>query len=59
MASVSSLNSGWLGIAGDYTSASGFTYTGYSAAVPEPGTALLWLLGSGLLAFAAGRSTRR
>lgn len=58
-ASVSSLNSGWLGIKGDYTSASGFTYTGFSNPIPEPGTTMLWLLGGGLLALGARRRTTR
>ena len=48
-ASVSSLNSGYLGITGNYASSAGYNYVGYAAVVPEPGTAALWLAGAGLL----------
>lgn len=48
-ASVSSLNSGYLGITGNYVSSAGYSYQGYAAVVPEPGTAALWLAGAGLL----------
>lgn len=58
-ASVSSLNSGYLGIEGSYSSAAGYSYPGYSAPVPEAGTVMLWLMGGGLLALGARRRTAR
>lgn len=67
-ASVSSLNSGYLGIVGNYTSASGYTYTGFSGptipdpgvpAIPEPSTTALMLLGGGLMAFVVAHRRRQ
>lgn len=45
-AAVDFSSTGYLGITGDFTSASGYRYPGYAAVVPEPSAALL--LGSGL-----------
>lgn len=42
-ASVSSLNSGYVGITGDYSSIEGYTYAGYP--VPEPGATVSGLAG--------------
>lgn len=56
-ASVSSLNSGYVGIAGNYDSFEGYTYAGYT--VPEPGAAATGLAaGAALLVLRALRRAR-
>jgi len=56
-AAVGAGQSAWLGIAGDYTSAGGYSYPGASAPVPEPSRALL--LAAGVLVVCARRRARR
>lgn len=51
-----SVNSAYLGIRGDVTSQSGYTYLGYSA-VPLPSA--IWLFGSGMLGLFCMRQRRR
>jgi hypothetical protein len=46
-ASVSSLNSGYVGIDGNYSSFEGYTYAGHP--VPEPGTTAMGLAGGAVL----------
>lgn len=50
-------HSGYLGIGGDFTSASGYGYTAYAVAVPEAPSAAL--LGAGLVLLAGWTSRRR
>ena len=52
-ASVDAFNSAWLGISGvSYNSLNGYTYPGYTAAIPEPTPAALLLAGLALVALA-------
>lgn len=55
-ASVSSLNSGYVGIAGNYSSFEGYNYAGY--AVPEPGRGAMGLTGSAMLLGLRAMSSR-
>lgn len=56
---VNAYNSGWLGIQGNFSSANGYGYPGFAAAVPEPSTLALWACGMvAVLAAAVRRRIR-
>lgn len=52
---VDAYNSAWLGIGGSFTSANGYSYPGFAAAIPEPSQAALLLAGLTIVGLGCGR----
>jgi hypothetical protein len=53
---VDGFNSAWLGIGGSFTSANGYSYPGFTAPIPEPTTAALFLAGLAVVTLGYRRS---